>query len=802
MTITIADGRGALWQWDTGRRLRVGSGVEQIHYQNRALGSSVDVDVGTDGTAIIPDELLQDCHTLTAYAYVTDDTGAYTMVQQDFIVHKRAKPAGYVYTPTDQITLQTIQRQIGDLADLTTEAKDTLVAAINEAARTGSSTATQIAALDGMFGTIIGGGDSLTAYDAFRKAFGLAHNEVVFAADFSGSTPSNDQFYSWDGRVYGGAIYDKLANIQCTDGVAKLKSVYDAENSRWIKQMMCTGGLFESDNFICKFRAKFCGKPGSWNNVITYGTGTHWTTGTYSDGVKWPAGGEIDAFEQAGGYAEVPNYMNTPTAHWGSGSNSGYPDTHLSRVTGRVAFTPDEWHNFRFSLSGGVVKVYIDGKLAGENDFSDCAVSNNYVVDYKPFLKPQAFYIDGSCADSSDTSNEYLFEVSDFTVEQESLVKCTGLKIYPQMWEAGTRLVFPVGAEIYFDREYTPIDVSNKACTWESSNSDVATVVQGFVKTLSTGSAVITAKCGDITAACELTVADNDSAEIPCAKIEASQQNVVSTVGQKVNLAVYRYPPFTTEDFSVESSNEGVCKVNGTAVTMVGTGEATVTIRCGSASAGVLFTVGAAKTPYISYDFVPLRSNVGAEKTDEKMSVTIANTGTGGTALDLTATAATTDVIVDNKWQTQIAKYSARNVSLQSKLNLTTTPFLYVADTFRSGVDVTINGQNANVMPSITSNTTDGSFFVRYGDVDFLTLKFADHPASKIAVYYDGEKTSVFVDGEKVISDGGKAYIATAVEYFYFKFAHELDAFKLFIGDTFADAEIAELTKQNVNTEV
>lgn len=137
MTITIADGRGALWQWDTGRRLRVGSGVEQIHYQNRALGGSVDVDVGDDGTAIIPDELLQDCHTLTAYAYVTDDTGAYTMVQQDFAVHKRAKPSGYVYTPTDQMTLQTIQRQIGDLSDLTTEAKDTLVAAINEAARTG-----------------------------------------------------------------------------------------------------------------------------------------------------------------------------------------------------------------------------------------------------------------------------------------------------------------------------------------------------------------------------------------------------------------------------------------------------------------------------------------------------------------------------------------------------------------------------------------------------------------------------------------------------------------------------------------
>lgn len=139
MTITIADGRGALWQWDTGRRVKItdGDGVKQIHYQNRALGGSVDVDVGADGTAIIPDELLQDWHPLTAYAYVTDDTGAYTMVQQDFIVHKRAKPAGYTYTPTDQMTLQTIQRQIGDLADLTTEAKENLVAAINEAARTG-----------------------------------------------------------------------------------------------------------------------------------------------------------------------------------------------------------------------------------------------------------------------------------------------------------------------------------------------------------------------------------------------------------------------------------------------------------------------------------------------------------------------------------------------------------------------------------------------------------------------------------------------------------------------------------------
>ena len=174
MTITIADGRGALWQWDTGRRVKItdGDGVKQVHYQNKCFGRSVDVDVGDDGTAIIPDELLQDYHTLTAYAYVTDDTGAYTMVQRDFIVHKRAKPAGYVYTPTDQMTLQTIQRQIGDLADLTTEAKENLVAAINEAAASGGAGSMDLRVADGYIQYSTDGGSTWTNLIAMSELKG------------------------------------------------------------------------------------------------------------------------------------------------------------------------------------------------------------------------------------------------------------------------------------------------------------------------------------------------------------------------------------------------------------------------------------------------------------------------------------------------------------------------------------------------------------------------------------------------------------------------------------------------------
>lgn len=141
MAITIADGRGALWQWDTGRRVKItdGDGVKQIHYQNRCFGRSVDVDVGDDGTAIIPDELLQDWHPLMAYAYVTDDAGGYTKVQVDFAVHKRARPADYVYTPTEHAGFDKLRAEIGDLSALQTDAKDNLVSAINEAAESGGS---------------------------------------------------------------------------------------------------------------------------------------------------------------------------------------------------------------------------------------------------------------------------------------------------------------------------------------------------------------------------------------------------------------------------------------------------------------------------------------------------------------------------------------------------------------------------------------------------------------------------------------------------------------------------------------
>ena len=132
--IKLADGRGHLYQWDTGRQVECDA--EQVHFSNHHYGTSIDVDV-QNGKATIPNQLLTSATPLKAWAWVTDSNGEYTKEEQIFAVAKRNKPSDYVYTPTEIKTWQDLQNQIGDLNSLTTAHKDNLVNAINDAAGSG-----------------------------------------------------------------------------------------------------------------------------------------------------------------------------------------------------------------------------------------------------------------------------------------------------------------------------------------------------------------------------------------------------------------------------------------------------------------------------------------------------------------------------------------------------------------------------------------------------------------------------------------------------------------------------------------
>lgn len=135
---SIADGRKALWQWDLNQKLDIAGSCTEVHFLDRGSLTTLTVEV-KDGKADIPNALLQKAGKLVVYAYIIDEQDRHTKVCEAFAIAARPKPAGYVYTETEIKTWHDLQAEIGDLSDLTTEAKDDLVSAINEAAQSGGS---------------------------------------------------------------------------------------------------------------------------------------------------------------------------------------------------------------------------------------------------------------------------------------------------------------------------------------------------------------------------------------------------------------------------------------------------------------------------------------------------------------------------------------------------------------------------------------------------------------------------------------------------------------------------------------
>ena len=164
MTLELADGRGELFQWDAGRIIEFGDDtVSQAHFTSIEKITDIPYTIEVKNRkAAIPDELLQVPGTLIVYAWVSDTNGGYTKAQVNLPVFARPKPSDYVYTPTEHAGFDRLRTEIGDLADLTTEAKENLVAAINEAARSGGAGSMALRVADGYIQYSTDGGSTWT----------------------------------------------------------------------------------------------------------------------------------------------------------------------------------------------------------------------------------------------------------------------------------------------------------------------------------------------------------------------------------------------------------------------------------------------------------------------------------------------------------------------------------------------------------------------------------------------------------------------------------------------------------------
>ena len=134
-------GVDGLTQWDVGRQIKVDKDIDMVHFSNRPYGYSKNVKV-TAGVADVPDMFLTSCAPLRVWAYVGDFEKGYTKIEKTYEIKPKNRPEDYIYTPEEIKTWEKLQSEIGDLANLETEAKENLVMAINEAAKSGGESYT------------------------------------------------------------------------------------------------------------------------------------------------------------------------------------------------------------------------------------------------------------------------------------------------------------------------------------------------------------------------------------------------------------------------------------------------------------------------------------------------------------------------------------------------------------------------------------------------------------------------------------------------------------------------------------
>ena len=141
-----------------------------------------------------------------------------------------------------------------------------------------------------------------------------------------------------------------------------------------------------------------------------------------------------------------------------------------------------------------------------------------------------------------------------------------------------TSLSLTAGDSATLTATVEPENATDKTVTWTSSNTDVATVENGTVKAVSAGSAVITAKAGEKTAECTVTVKAPEPEIVEATGITLSRTALSLKAGASAALTATIAPANATDKtVTWTSSNTRVATVTNGTVKAVANGTATIT---------------------------------------------------------------------------------------------------------------------------------------------------------------------------------------------------------------------------------
>ena len=198
-----------------------------------------------------------------------------------------------------------------------------------------------------------------------------------------------------------------------------------------------------------------------------------------------------------------------------------------------------------------------------------------------------------------------------------------------------TSIQLKVGETVTLSATVNPSNANDKTVTWYSSDASIATVEDGKIIALKLGTATITAKAGDKTATCSITVVPTEVSSIILDKSSASLK-----VGETVTLIATVGPEDATDKtVSWASSDTTVTTVSNGVVTAKKLGTATITAKAGEKTATCSITVVATEVSSITLDKSSASLKVGE-------TVTLTATIGPDDATDKTVTWTTSDATV------------------------------------------------------------------------------------------------------------------------------------------------------------
>ena len=144
-----------------------------------------------------------------------------------------------------------------------------------------------------------------------------------------------------------------------------------------------------------------------------------------------------------------------------------------------------------------------------------------------------------------------------------------------------TSVTLKVGQTVTLKATVKPDDATDKTVTWSSSDESIATVADGVVTAKKVGKATVTAKAGDKTATCAITVEAT-----PVTSIELDKTSASMKVGQTVTLKATVKPDDATDKTVIWSTTDAtVVTVSNGVVTAKKVGTATIKAKAGEQTA-------------------------------------------------------------------------------------------------------------------------------------------------------------------------------------------------------------------------